>query len=153
MGRDAGAAPRPPAHRPPGSARKGRSRRARREVIVLDASALLELLLGTDAGRLVAERLDAPEETFHAPHLVEAEVMHALRRYVNAADIDAEKAKQALSDLAALRLTKYCGEAEAEVADRLVRANGPRLTRDVRDLRGHIGARRVTAEPIAIARA
>jgi hypothetical protein len=40
-------------------------------VIVLDASALLELLLGTDAGRTLAERVLAPEETLHVPHLAD----------------------------------------------------------------------------------
>jgi hypothetical protein len=34
-------------------------------VIVLDASALLELILGTPAGHLVAARIEDPEEEHH----------------------------------------------------------------------------------------
>ena len=121
-------------------------------MIVLDASALLELLLGTDAGRSVAERLDAPEETFHAPHLVDVEVMHALRRYVKAAEIDAEKAQQALNDLAALRLTRYghtlllprawefrrsMSAYEAVYVALAEALNAPLLTRDAKLARAH----------------
>ncbi len=38
-------------------------------MIVLDASAALELLLVTDKGRRVAERIAPPEETLDAPLL------------------------------------------------------------------------------------
>ena len=38
-------------------------------MIVVDASAILEVLLKTPAGARVAERLFIPGETLHAPHL------------------------------------------------------------------------------------
>jgi predicted nucleic acid-binding protein len=50
-------------------------------LIVVDASAVLELLLQTPAGVRVSERIFAPGETLHAPHLLGIEVAHVLRRY------------------------------------------------------------------------
>ena len=49
-------------------------------MIVLDASAALELLLATSAGARIEERLFAGREAIHAPHLIDVEVAHALRR-------------------------------------------------------------------------
>ena len=49
-------------------------------MIVLDASATLELLLGSPSGRRLAERLDHPELTVHAPHLMSVEVAQVIRR-------------------------------------------------------------------------
>lgn len=65
------------------------------------------MLLGTDTGRGIAERVLVPDETLHVPHLADVEVMHALRRYVRAREIGAEQAQQALDDLGAIRLTRY----------------------------------------------
>ncbi len=50
-------------------------------MIVLDASAVVELLLGTAAGQLVLARLDDAHGIAHAPHLLDVEVVQALRRY------------------------------------------------------------------------
>jgi hypothetical protein len=49
-------------------------------VIIVDASALLELLLQTPLGGRVEGRLFADEQQFHAPHLVDVEVTQGLRR-------------------------------------------------------------------------
>lgn len=76
-------------------------------MIVLDASALLELLLVTDKGGEVAERIAAPEETLHAPHLVDLEVAQVLRRYVARRQLDEVRASQALEDLRDLDLNRY----------------------------------------------
>jgi len=40
-------------------------------VIVVDASALLEVLLRTPAAGAVRDRLFSPEQTLHAPHLID----------------------------------------------------------------------------------
>jgi predicted nucleic acid-binding protein len=70
-------------------------------VIVVDASALLEMLLRTPAAEAVETSLFArPRQTLHAPHLVDVEVTHALRRYAAAGDIDRERGRAALADLA-----------------------------------------------------
>ncbi len=76
-------------------------------MIVLDASALLELLLVTDKGDEVAERIAAPEETLHAPHLIDLEVAQVLRRYVARSQLDEARASQALEDLRDLDLNRY----------------------------------------------
>ena len=65
-------------------------------MIVLDASALVELILDTPTGRLVAGRLADPAEGLHVPHLADLEVVQALRRYVREGEIDADAAEMAL---------------------------------------------------------
>lgn len=76
-------------------------------MIVLDTSTLLELLLVTNKGDAVAERIGAPEETLHAPHLVDLEVAQVLRRYVARRQLDALRAGLALEDLRDLDLNRY----------------------------------------------
>ena len=76
-------------------------------MIVVDASAALELLLDTEAGRSVAERLLVPGESMHAPHLLDVEVAHAVRRYVAVGEVDEEKGAEALSDLLDLPVERY----------------------------------------------
>ncbi len=76
-------------------------------MIVLDASALLELLLVTDKGGEVADRIAPPEETLHAPHLIDLEVAQVLRRYVARRQLDEARAAQAIEDLQDLDLNRY----------------------------------------------
>jgi predicted nucleic acid-binding protein len=76
-------------------------------VIVVDASAALEVLLQTSAASRIEARLFAPEETLHAPHLLDLEVMHVLRRYEAARVIDAQRGRDAIDDLTAWPLTRY----------------------------------------------
>lgn len=76
-------------------------------MIVLDASALLELLLVTNKGGEVAERIAAPEETLHAPHLIDLEVAQVPRRYVARRQLDGARASQVLEDLRDLDLNRY----------------------------------------------
>ena len=49
-------------------------------MIVLDASAVLELLLGTELGRAIAKRIADPALGLHVPHHLDVEVAQALRR-------------------------------------------------------------------------
>jgi predicted nucleic acid-binding protein len=76
-------------------------------VIVVDASAILEVLLSTSDAARVAERLFMPGETLHAPHLLDLEVAQVLRRYALAGDLDTARGLDALEDLADLPLTRY----------------------------------------------
>ncbi len=76
-------------------------------MIVVDASAILEVLLGTPDGARVAERLFTPGETLHAPHLLDLEVAQVLRRYALAGELDSARGLEALDDLADLPLTRY----------------------------------------------
>jgi predicted nucleic acid-binding protein len=79
-------------------------------VIVLDASALVELILATPAGKSVAARIADPEEGLHAPHLADVEVVQVLRRYVREGDINAETASVALDDFRALDMQRHAHE-------------------------------------------
>lgn len=76
-------------------------------MIVIDASALVELVARSPAGRRVADRVSGPEETLHAPHLVDVEVTHALRRLTLAGTISARTATARLAALATLAVERY----------------------------------------------
>jgi predicted nucleic acid-binding protein len=76
-------------------------------VIVVDASALLEILLRTPAAGAVEDRLFAPGETLHAPHLLDVEAAQVIRRYAANGEIDVERGGLALDDLADFPLRRY----------------------------------------------
>jgi predicted nucleic acid-binding protein len=76
-------------------------------VIVVDASALLEALLRTPAANVVEERLFAPRQTLHAPHLLDVEVAQVIRRYAAKGEIDGARGRLAIADLADLPLRRY----------------------------------------------
>lgn len=79
-------------------------------MIVLDASALVELVLDTPAGRIVAERIADPAVGLHVPHLADVEVVQALRRYLRDGEITPEDAAIALDDFRALDLQRHAHE-------------------------------------------
>jgi predicted nucleic acid-binding protein len=80
-------------------------------MIVLDASAVVELLLGTKRGRLVADCLADPAIDLHAPHLLDVEVTQALRRYVRDGSLTSGEAADALDLLRALGIERHGHEA------------------------------------------
>lgn len=76
-------------------------------MIVLDASAAIEVLLNTPAGARLTERLFAADETLHTPHLLDIEVAQVLRRYTLAGSLEPARGRDALEDLADLPLIRY----------------------------------------------
>jgi predicted nucleic acid-binding protein len=68
------------------------------ETVVLDASALVETLLGTQLGIAVRKRLRGCE--IHAPAHIDAEALSALGRLHRAAEVDATIVSAALGELA-----------------------------------------------------
>lgn len=76
-------------------------------MIVVDASALLELLLQTPLGTRVEVRLLRDDDEFHCPHLIDVEVTQALRRLVRAGDVSADRAAEAVEDLVDLDLHRH----------------------------------------------
>ncbi|HET9177595.1 MAG TPA: type II toxin-antitoxin system VapC family toxin [Terriglobia bacterium] len=76
-------------------------------MIVVDASAVLEVLLQTPAAARVGGRIFAAGETLHAPHLLDLEVAQVLRRYARSGVFSAKRASEALADLADLPLNRY----------------------------------------------
>lgn len=76
-------------------------------MIVLDASAAIELLVpGRARGRRIAQRI-APEMSVHVPALFDVEVLHALRGMESARTIDDTALTSALADLADLRASRH----------------------------------------------
>ncbi len=76
-------------------------------MIVLDASAAVDWLLQTPEGRRIEERIYSPNQSLHAPHLLDLEVGQVLRRLVREAVISARRAEEAVQDLVDLRVTRY----------------------------------------------
>jgi predicted nucleic acid-binding protein len=76
-------------------------------VIVVDASAVLELLLNTPRAGRVAGRLFGAGETLHAPHLLDLEVAQVLRRYAASGALAEDRGDQALEDLGDLPVERY----------------------------------------------
>jgi predicted nucleic acid-binding protein len=76
-------------------------------VIVLDASAAVDLLLQTIAGQRIETRIYSRGESLHAPHLLDLEVAHVMRRFVRENTVSTQRADQAIQDLLDLRLTRY----------------------------------------------
>ncbi|MFH1572846.1 MAG: type II toxin-antitoxin system VapC family toxin [Acidobacteriota bacterium] len=76
-------------------------------MIVPDASAVLELLLNTARAPRIAARLFAPDESLHAPHLLDIEVAQVLRRYCRSGELHSVRARAALRDFIDLRLHRY----------------------------------------------
>jgi len=79
-------------------------------MIVLDASALVELLLNTSVGQAVARRLADPHLGVHVPHLADLEVAQVLRRLAGLGQLKAIEATTAIADLQALDLQRHAHE-------------------------------------------
>ena len=73
-------------------------------VVVVDASAIVSLLLRGDGADWVAERIRR-EDLLHAPSVIDHEFASALRGVA-----DRERAMQALRDLVSLRLLRHPAE-------------------------------------------
>ena len=76
-------------------------------MIVVDASAVVELLLGTPRASRLAHRIAAQAAALHAPHLVDLEVTSVVRRYAQSGALSAALGSRIVSDLAALDLVRY----------------------------------------------
>jgi predicted nucleic acid-binding protein len=76
-------------------------------MIVIDASALIEVLLATAVGARVRARLFRDDETLHAPHLLDLEILHVLRRLYLIGELQPDRAAQALAVLSDLRIVRH----------------------------------------------
>lgn len=74
---------------------------------MLDASAILEVLLSTPAASSVYGRLTVNGETLHAPHHLDLEILQVLRRYCAHGAITLDRAEQAVADYLDLPITRY----------------------------------------------
>jgi predicted nucleic acid-binding protein len=76
-------------------------------VIVVDASALVEVLLGLPMADDVGKRLFEAGQSLHVPHLIDVEILQVVRRYAVGGEISLRRAAMAVDDLADLRLNRY----------------------------------------------
>ena len=76
-------------------------------MIVVDASVLLEVLLRTPVAGTAESWLFDSGQTLHAPHLIDVEVAQVIRRYAANGEIDGERGRAVLADLADLPLHRY----------------------------------------------
>lgn len=76
-------------------------------MIVLDASAVIELLLGGGRGRLVEEWLGDHEGALHAPSLVDLEAAQAFRRLVAAGHVAPARGRASVEILQELPIERH----------------------------------------------
>jgi predicted nucleic acid-binding protein len=77
-------------------------------LIVLDASAVVAVLVGPGRGaEHIRERIEAPEESLHVPHVMDLEVLHALRRHILLDILSLERSSEALEDLKNIAFIRY----------------------------------------------
>jgi predicted nucleic acid-binding protein len=76
-------------------------------MLVIDASAMTELLLGRRPADTVERQVAEHAYDLHAPHLLDVEVLSALRRVVAAGDATPLRAEDAIEDLLDLPLERY----------------------------------------------
>lgn len=76
-------------------------------MIVIDASALIEMLLVTGVGTRVRARLFREDDTLHAPHLLDLEIVQVLRRACLIGELQPHRAAEALADLDGLRIVRH----------------------------------------------
>jgi predicted nucleic acid-binding protein len=75
-------------------------------VLVVDTSAVLAALLARPRAERLAERLRADGD-LHAPHLLDVELLDALRRLVRTGGISEDRAADARADFADLAVVRY----------------------------------------------
>ena len=76
-------------------------------MLVVDASAVVELLMASRTGSTVEEFVFSSDEPLAAPQLVDIEVLHAVRRLHRTRVLSLERCEQALEDFGDLPLNRY----------------------------------------------
>ena len=76
-------------------------------MIVVDASAILTVLLGEPGEVYIEDRLLGAGESLHAPHLLDLEVVQTLRRSVSVDEMTSLRGRQALTNLGDFPIIRY----------------------------------------------
>ncbi|MQA73514.1 MAG: PIN domain-containing protein [Solirubrobacterales bacterium] len=84
-------------------------------MLVVDTSAVLEAIAAASPDRGLVDRL-AADGDLHAPHLLDVEVLHALRGLVRGRKLSGDRAADARADFADLAIVRYGHE---PLADRI----------------------------------
>lgn len=75
--------------------------------MVVDASAILEVLLRTPASAAIEHRLFSSSSPLSAPHLIDLEVLQVLRRLERARHLSTLRCVQAFGDWGQFPVTRY----------------------------------------------
>ena len=75
-------------------------------MLVVDTSAVLAALLARPPASDLVDRLSGDPE-LHAPHLIDVEFLHALRRLVAGGSLTEDRAADALQDFERLSIVRY----------------------------------------------
>lgn len=84
-------------------------------MLVVDTSAVLAAIIAERSDSDLSRRL-AGDGDLHAPHLIDVELLHALRRLVFAGALSEDRAADARTDLAELAIVRYGHEGLADRA-------------------------------------
>lgn len=76
-------------------------------MIVLDASVVVELLINSPVADSLRRDLASRTDSFIAPHLLDVEVVSAIRSLAAAQRIDSHRSKKLLADLAMLPAQRF----------------------------------------------
>lgn len=77
-------------------------------MIVLDASAVVAVLVGPGSeAEHIRERIESPGQSLHVPHVLDLEVLHALRRHALRGTLPPGRAAEALEDLSNIAFVRY----------------------------------------------
>jgi predicted nucleic acid-binding protein len=82
-------------------------------VIVVDTSAVLAVLAGRTPDRALVQRLTGDGD-LHAPHLIDIEILQALRGLVRGGKLSLDRADDVRTDVADLTITRYGHEPLAD---------------------------------------
>ncbi|WP_423928213.1 type II toxin-antitoxin system VapC family toxin [Candidatus Palauibacter sp.] len=75
--------------------------------VVLDASVVIELVLGTEPGVQIRDRVADPRISLHSPELVDLEVLNVLRRYERTGTVSPDRVAEAFRNLLDLDLVRH----------------------------------------------
>lgn len=75
--------------------------------LVVDAGAVVDLLLGRPAAAAIGRVLEADVDDLHAPGLLDLEVLSALRRLAAGGELTDQRAREAVDDLAGLPILRH----------------------------------------------
>lgn len=76
-------------------------------MIVVDASVLVELARASPQSDVIASHFEAHDFALHAPHLIDVEVLHALRSLALREEVPITRITEALADLDQLPITRH----------------------------------------------
>jgi predicted nucleic acid-binding protein len=76
-------------------------------MLVIDANAATDLLLARPSAEAIAAHISQRGLDLHAPHLIDVEIVSAVRGLVASGDAAAERGEEAIADLLDLPLARY----------------------------------------------